>query len=223
MELEQQRRLWADELRAIADDGLYWSADNAYDQRRYQRVLRIAAEIAAAHDPQATTAIEQEYLQQMERPGRGAVTPLAVGDAAVFAADGRLLLIQRSDDRLWALPGGAFEVGETAAEGACREAWEETGLRVEARALLGVYDSRLVGSRSHTHLYHFVFVCRASDPTAEPVVSHETLAVGWFAEVDLPPLSPGHGRRIADAFRFSRGEVDGAIFDQGPSRDGNGQ
>jgi len=41
----------------------------------------------------------------------------------------RLLLIQRSDNRRWAIPAGAMELGESMEECAIREVWEETGLR----------------------------------------------------------------------------------------------
>jgi len=113
------------------------------------------------------------------------------------------------------MPGGAFEVGETPAEGACREAWEETGIAVEPVALSGVYDSRLCGSRSTYHLYQFVFLCRPRDPESRPTLSNETLDVGWFTDGTLPPLSPGHERRLNDACRRWRGEVREAIFDEG--------
>ena len=36
----------------------------------------------------------------------------------------------------WTLPGGGLEAGETPAEAAVREVWEETGLRVKAVRLL---------------------------------------------------------------------------------------
>ena len=63
------------------------------------------------------------------------------------------------------MPGGVLEVGETLAEGVQREAREETGLEVEIVALSGVYNSRLCGTFSAHHLYHFVFLCRPAIPT----------------------------------------------------------
>jgi len=216
MTVEQRLRLWVDELRAIANEGLHWSADNPYDVRRFQRILRIAADMFATQDTRAVDDIERQYHADL-----GHVAPYPVGDAAVFDAAGRILLIRRKDNGLWAMPGGAFEVGETPAEGACREAWEETGVVVEPMALSGVYDSRLCGSRSAYHLYQFVFLCRPHDPEAIPTLSNETLDVGWFADDMLPTLSPGHERRIADAFRRWRGEAREAIFDAVVPRDGS--
>ena len=56
-----------------------------------------------------------------------------------FISCGRKLLwIQRKLDPragFWAIPGGFMEGGETTAEGAVRELWEETGIRLRAAAL----------------------------------------------------------------------------------------
>jgi 8-oxo-dGTP pyrophosphatase MutT (NUDIX family) len=210
MELSQRLRLWADELRAIANEGLRWEGDNPYSVRRFQRVLRIAAETFATQDTRDADQIERIYQGDLSH-----LAPYPCGDAAVFNQRGEILLIQRQDDQLWAMPGGAFEVGETPAAAACREAWEETRLEVEPLVLVGVYDSRLCGSRSNAHLYQFVFLCRPRQPDAQPTLSNETLGVGWYAEASLPPLSPGHAIRIADAFRCRRGELKGAVFDRG--------
>jgi 8-oxo-dGTP pyrophosphatase MutT (NUDIX family) len=207
-DLGQRLRLWADELRALANEGLRWDGENPYNRRRFERVRRVAAELFATQDARDGDVIEQAF-----RTDPWHMAPYPCGDAAVFNAWGEILLIQRTDDQLWAMPGGAFEVGETPAEGACREAWEETGVAVEPLALVGVYDSRLCGSRTAAHLYQFVFLCRPHDPAAQPIVSNETLGVGWYAEDALPPLSPGHAPRIADAFRCWRGERREAVFD----------
>ena len=61
---------------------------------------------------------------------------------SVFARDdrGRVLLIQRTDNGLWSLPGGGQEVGESVAETAVRETREETGIRVEVFGMVGVYS-----------------------------------------------------------------------------------
>lgn len=61
--------------------------------------------------------------------------------AVVVGADGRLLLIRRGTEPQrgrWSVPGGRVEPGETVAEAAVREAFEETGARVRAERELGV-------------------------------------------------------------------------------------
>ncbi len=63
-----------------------------------------------------------------------AVTAVVLDDA------GRVLMIQRTDNDLWAVPGGAQEVGETSADAAVREVREETGLEVEVTGLVGIYS-----------------------------------------------------------------------------------
>lgn len=207
LNLRQRLQLWADELRAVANDGLRWSSDNPYHQHRFERVRHIAAELFAAQDTRDAEAIERIWSRDLTH-----VAPYPGGDAAIFNAAGEILLIQRRDNGLWAMPGGLLEVGETAAEGTCRETLEETGVAVDAVALVGVYDSRLSGSQTTAHLYQFVFLCRPRDPDPAPVVTDETLAVGWFAADRLPPLSPGHRNRVPDAFRFVRGELSQTVF-----------
>src|SRR3712207_4248329 len=110
MDLSQRLRLWADELRAIANEGLHWSTDDPYQTHRFQRVLRIAAEVFAAQDTRDADTVEQIYHADLTH-----FAPYPVGDAAIINEAGQILLIQRKDDRLWAMPGGGFEVGETPA------------------------------------------------------------------------------------------------------------
>ena len=208
MDLGQQLCLWADELRAVASNGLHFSS-NPYDRANYERVWRVATEIFA----RAVDQTVEEVVPVLART-LGQSTPLAVGDAIVINDAGEILLVQRADSGLWATPGGAFEVGETAAEGACRECYEETGVRVEPVGLIGVYDSRVVRTRVPRQCYHFSFLCR---PLAEgrdaPLHPQETLDVGWFAEDSLPSLDRGHDFWVPIGFRFWRGEVQRAYFD----------
>jgi 8-oxo-dGTP pyrophosphatase MutT (NUDIX family) len=58
---------------------------------------------------------------------------------AVRDADGRVLLARHAEGNRWLLPGGAIEPGETPADAAVREAWEETGLVVRLTRLIGVF------------------------------------------------------------------------------------
>lgn len=62
--------------------------------------------------------------------------------AAIFdASRTKILLTRRADNRLWCLPGGKIEPGESVAEACLREVREETGLQVRVVRLIGVYSS----------------------------------------------------------------------------------
>jgi len=54
---------------------------------------------------------------------------------------GKLLAVSRGDDATnWGMPGGWVERGESPAQGAARELWEETGIRVSPEHLEPVYQ-----------------------------------------------------------------------------------
>jgi ADP-ribose pyrophosphatase YjhB (NUDIX family) len=208
----QSIALWADELRDISATGLMFS-QNIYDREHYQRIQDIALEMLAlaADEP-------LEHIEPLRAPIFSRPTPLSAGQAAIIDEAGQILLIQRADNQRWAMPGGAMAVGETPAQAVTREALEETGVRCEPVALVGVYDNRRYGSASRHHLYNFVFLCRPLDGgrAAEPP-SHaiEVLDTAWFAEHELPDdvLLSAKGQRIRDAYRIWRGDR-GAYFDR---------
>ena len=210
MELAQQLALWADKLRDVSALGLHFTK-NIYDRDHYKTVQDIAMAMQAL-----ATGTPLAEMEPLRAPVFSRPTPVAVGDAAVIDEEGYILLIRRADNGLWAMPGGALEVGETPAEGVVREAFEETGVRAEAVALVGVFDSRRCGTVSRHHLYQFVFLCRPTDGHAAATPSHaaETLGADWFAEDALPPdLDPGHATRIPHAYRIWHGEGR-AFFDR---------
>jgi len=204
----EQIALWADKLRDISALGLRF-AKNIYDKQHYQEIQNLAMAMLALVTDKPLGEIEPLRTPIFARP-----TPLTCGDAAVIDDAGRILLIQRADNQRWAMPGGAFEVGETPAQGAVREALEETGVGGQAVALVGVFDSRFCGSTSAHHLYQFVFLCKPTGITTAASHAHEVLQTRWFSEHELPPdLDLGHRTRIPVAFRVWRGEGQ-AFFDQ---------
>ena len=142
--MQRELQIIADQLRAIGQTGLFYARreDDEYDIARYERVLALAARLFALTDTRSAEEILALYNGDINYQ-----TPKVAAFGALFDAQGRVLLMQRSDNRLWALPGGMVEVGETAAQAAEREFWEETGVRVRAERLLGIYDNRAYGGR----------------------------------------------------------------------------
>jgi 8-oxo-dGTP pyrophosphatase MutT (NUDIX family) len=57
---------------------------------------------------------------------------------AVLDPDDRLLLVRHTHHGMWGTPGGAMEPGETPAQAAARELFEETRLSLTPEALVGV-------------------------------------------------------------------------------------
>ena len=70
--------------------------------------------------------------------------PLLMVGSTVLVLDNqqRLLMIKRSDNNNWGVPGGAMELGETTEETARRELLEETGLEVGELILFGVFSGK---------------------------------------------------------------------------------
>jgi len=54
---------------------------------------------------------------------------------------GRILLILRTDNNYWSIPGGGIKPGETIKQAAVREVKEETGIDCEVTGLIGIYSN----------------------------------------------------------------------------------
>jgi len=206
----KQIAFWADELRDISALGLKFS-DDTYDRERFQKIQKIAIAMLAFTSNSSIHQLEPLQIPHFSRP-----CPLVGGDAAVIDSTGRILLIQRADNMMWAMPGGLIEVGETPVEGVLREVIEETGYRCQAVSVVGIFDSRFCGTTYPLHLYHFMFLCTplAEEDQIVPTHQEESLNIKWFHESNLPKnIDPGHISRIPEAYRVWRGD-NRAFFDQ---------
>jgi ADP-ribose pyrophosphatase YjhB (NUDIX family) len=115
-----------------------------------------------------------------------------------------VLLMQRSDNGHWGLPGGYVERGESVVAAVTREVYEETGVRIAVGKLIGVYSdpARQVIDYGDGQRVHAINLCFEARPTGSGTATtpHETLATGYFAADALPtPFVPIHEIRIRDA------------------------
>ena len=141
-----------------------------------------------------------DYFDDPEAPPANSVVPSA--NVVVVDEQGRVLLIRRSDNDNWALPGGAMDLGESLPAAAVRETLEETGVRVEITGLVGIYtDPR------HVILYtsdgevrqEFSVVFTARPLGGTPTPSGESSQVQWVARerVGSLPMDRSMRMRIA--------------------------
>ena len=204
MSIEETVYEIADELRGIASSGLTFTKD-PYDRERYERALALSARLVSEIEDRSPEELLSDFQDNLLH-----LSPL-VGASTVVQSNGQILLIQRTDNGLWAIPGGLVEIGEALAEAALRELIEEAGIPGNAVDLLAVFDSRLWKTYTKSHLFHFVFLVQAENP--HPVPGSEALAAGFFSVEDLPPLAPGQIRRLPIILKILTGDIPRPYFD----------
>jgi ADP-ribose pyrophosphatase YjhB (NUDIX family) len=199
---------WARRLQALAETAQHY-ARNEYERDRAGKLLDLAAEITADQSMLSASEARTAFTAQP-----GYVTPKVDVRGAVFRG-GELLLVRESIDGGWTFPGGWADVGEEPHVAAEREVFEESGLRVRAVRLVGVYDAnRVEGSLPLFHAYKLVFLCEIVG--GEPSTSGETSEVGFFALEALPePLSRFRTtpRFLDDAIASYRDPARATVFD----------
>ena len=118
----------------------------------------------------------------------------------------QILLMKRSDNAHWGLPGGYVEPGESVTTATEREVREETGFEIELLRLVGVYSDPKTqvieyADRRRVQAINLCFEAVARE-RGELTTPEETLELGFFAASALPqPFVPIHGVRVADADR----------------------
>lgn len=174
---------------------------------RMKADLLAAREEATFAPPRPVRNPTAEYYALL-RPHIGHEPILLPGTAAcIFDKQGHILLQKRSDCGLWGLPGGAQDLGESAAQTIIREVHEETGLHVAPVRLVGIYSNPALGR------------ILANGDQVQPIVacfeaqivggelhtdSPETLDLAYFALDNLPPMLDCCRTKARDAFAGRR-------------------
>ena len=143
-------------------------------------------------------------------PGAPAANSLVPSVNVVVAnGEGSILLIRRTDNGNWAVPGGAVDLGESVAQAAVRETLEESGIKCEVTGIAGIYsDPR------HVILYtsngdvrqEFSIVLTARALSGQPTPSSESSEVRWVPAAELPGYTMDRSMRIRISDFLTRGK-----------------
>ena len=113
---------------------------------------------------------------------------------------GRILLIRRTDNGLWALPGGGMDPGETVTRCAVREVKEETGIGIEVTGLVGIFSNpaHVVAYPDGEARQGFSICLRGRAINGTIRTSDESTEVDWIPRNQLAKLDmhPEIRRRI---------------------------
>ncbi|MFD0272740.1 NUDIX hydrolase [Kitasatospora sp. NPDC127111] len=142
----------------------------------------------------------RDYEDDPNAPEPNSLVPAA--SVVVVDATGRVLLQRRTDNGMWALPGGKMELGESLADCGVRETREETGIDVEITGIVGTYTNPgHVFAYDDGEVRQEFSVCLLGRPVGGTLrVSDESSEVAWFSpeEVDGLPMLPSIRKRIND-------------------------
>ena len=144
----------------------------------------------------------REHYQDPAAPKANSIVVAAT--AFVLDEEHRVLLVRRSDNGLWALPGGAMDVGERVAQTAERETLEETGYVVEVTDLIGVYSdpAHVMAYDNGEVRQQFALSFRARLAGGSLRTSAESPEVAWVSEraADALDVHPSIRLRLAHGF-----------------------
>jgi ADP-ribose pyrophosphatase YjhB (NUDIX family) len=127
-----------------------------------------------------------DYYDDPAAPKANSLVPSV--NVVVVNEAGDVLMIRRSDNDNWAVPGGAIDLGESMVQAAVRETREETGIECEITGLIGIYTDP-----KHVILYtsngearqEFSILLTGVATSGQPTPSSESSEVRWVPRADV--------------------------------------
>jgi ADP-ribose pyrophosphatase YjhB (NUDIX family) len=149
----------------------------------------------------------RDYYHDPNAPAANSIVPAVT---VVVTNSDHILLQHRVDNDLWALPGGAIDIGETPTQAATRETREETGIAIDVTGLVGVYsDPGHVIAYDNGEIRQQFSICLAARATGGQLRSQptETKHVAWVPIDDLNdlPMHPAQRIRIRHGLAWKPG------------------
>ena len=138
-----------------------------------------------------------DFHNDPDAPPANSIVPSV--NVAVTNDAGEVLLIRRSDNDNWALPGGAVDLGESLTQAAVRETLEESGIECEVTGLSGIYTDPghiLLYTSNGEARQEFSIVLTARATGGQPTASSETSEVRWVPQAELASYQMDQSMRL---------------------------
>ena len=138
-----------------------------------------------------------DYYDDPDAPKANSLVPSV--NVVVVNDAGEILMIRRTDNDNWAVPGGAVDLGESVAQAAVRETREESGIECEITGIVGIYSDP-----KHVILYtsngearqEFSIVLTARPLSGQPTPSSESSEVRWVPVSEVIDYTMDRSMRI---------------------------
>jgi ADP-ribose pyrophosphatase YjhB (NUDIX family) len=140
----------------------------------------------------------RDLLDDPNAPKANRLVPAA--SAVVVDEAGRILLLKRTDNEYWSIPGGGMEPGESIAETIVREVREETGIEARVEKLLGVYSNprhvSVYDDGEVRQQFSVCFLCRAVGGELQTSKESSEVRFAELAELEALSIHPSIRLRI---------------------------
>jgi ADP-ribose pyrophosphatase YjhB (NUDIX family) len=137
-----------------------------------------------------------DYLNDPNAPKANSIVPAV--SAIVTDAQDRILLILRTDNGYWSIPGGGLNPGESVTGATVREVKEETGIDCQVTGLVGIYsDPNHVAAYDDGEVRQEFSICFTTRMTGGTITTSSE-----SAEVQFVPLGAIPDLRMHPSIRL---------------------
>ncbi|GGT50141.1 NUDIX hydrolase [Actinomadura citrea] len=147
-----------------------------------------------------------DYYDDPNAPKANSLVPSV--NVVVENDKGEILMIRRTDNDNWALPGGAIDLGESVNQAGARETKEETGIDVVITGLVGIYSDprHVIHYTSNNEVrQEFSIVLTATYLGGNIELSEESREVQWVPAKSIKARSMDRSMFVRITDYFERG------------------